>query len=52
MLIRFWRDDRAATAIEYSLIAGIIALAVVAGSTTIGTKLSAHYFGPVAAGLS
>ena len=52
MLILFWRDDRAATAIEYGLIAGLIALAVVAGATTIGTKLSSHYYGPVSAGLS
>ena len=49
-----WRSlhgDRAAvTAIEYALIAGIMAAAVVASVTAIGTDL-AHMFGTVAQGL-
>lgn len=52
MLIRFWRDDRAATTIEYCLIAGLIALAIVAGARTLGTKLSTKSYAPVATGLS
>ena len=52
VLLRFWLDDRGATAIEYGLIAGIIALSVVLGATAIGTKLQTRYFQPVANGLS
>ena len=52
MLIRFWRDRRGATAIEYCLIAGLVSLAVVAGATAVGTKLSADYFGKFGSALS
>ena len=37
---RFLRDDSGATAIEYGLIAGLIAVVVVTAITTIGTKLT------------
>jgi pilus assembly protein Flp/PilA len=37
---RFIRDDSGATAIEYGLIAGLIAVVVVTAITTIGTKLT------------
>ena len=37
---RFIRDDFGATAIEYGLIAGLIAVVVVTAITTIGTKLT------------
>ena len=33
-------DTRGATAIEYALIAGLIAVVIVTGVTAIGTKLS------------
>lgn len=52
MLIRFWRDARATTAIEYCLIAGIVSIAVVAGATSIGTKLANNYYGKIGANLS
>jgi pilus assembly protein Flp/PilA len=39
----FLRDTRGATAIEYALIAGFISILVVAGATSIGTKLSASF---------
>ncbi len=52
VLLRFWLDDRGATAIEYGLIAGFIALSVVLGATAIGTRLQTRYFQPVANGLS
>ena len=52
MLIRFWRDDRAATAIEYCLIAGFISIAIVAGAMAVGTKLANNYYGKIASGLS
>lgn len=40
ILFRLVRDGSGATAIEYSLIAGLIALVIVAAVTTIGTKLT------------
>lgn len=52
MLIRFWRDARAATAIEYCLIAGLVSLAIVTGATSIGIKLASDYFGKFGAALS
>jgi pilus assembly protein Flp/PilA len=39
-LLRFARDESGATAIEYGLIAGLIALVIVAGVTLVGTRLS------------
>lgn len=39
----FLRDRSGATAIEYCLIAGFIALAIVAGATTLGVKLNAKF---------
>ncbi len=52
MLSRFWRDNRAATAIEYCLIAGFISILIVTGALSIGTKLNANYYGKVGAGLN
>lgn len=39
VIARFIKDERGATAIEYGLIAGLIALAIVAGATALGTSL-------------
>jgi len=39
----FIRDEQAATAIEYSLIAGAIALAIIAVTKGIGTKLNTTF---------
>ena len=36
---RFLRDNTGVTALEYGLIAGLIALLIVGGVTTIGTNL-------------
>jgi pilus assembly protein Flp/PilA len=36
-------ENRGATAIEYALIAGLIAVVIVAGVTAIGTKLSGFF---------
>lgn len=41
--IRFLRDERAATAIEYSLVATGIALAILAAVNGLGTKLNTSY---------
>lgn len=36
----FWNDEEGATAIEYGLIAGLIAVAIIAGASTLGTNLN------------
>jgi pilus assembly protein Flp/PilA len=51
LLIRFAGDATAATAIEYGLIAGLIALVIIGAVTTIGTRLSSK-FNIIAANLS
>lgn len=38
-LLRFWRDEEGATAIEYGLIAGLIAVVLVTALTVLGTDL-------------
>ena len=39
-MARFLKDQSGATAIEYGLIAVLISIALIAGATTIGGKLS------------
>jgi pilus assembly protein Flp/PilA len=51
LLSRFSQDQSGATAIEYGLIAGLIAVVIIAAITTVGTKLSAK-FNVIAANLS
>lgn len=43
ILARFAKDESGATAIEYGLIAALIALAVIGGATTIGSQLKATF---------
>jgi len=40
ILKSFARDQSGATAIEYALIAGLIALVIIAGVKNVGTKLT------------
>jgi len=40
---RFIRDESGATAIEYGLIAALIAVVIITGVTAVGTKLSAVF---------
>ncbi|RDI12974.1 Flp family type IVb pilin [Comamonas sp. AG1104] len=42
-IIKFWRDEEGATAIEYGLIAGLIAVGIIASVTNIGTQLKALF---------
>ena len=42
-IIKFWRDEEGATAIEYGLIAGLIAVGIIASVSTIGEKLAAIF---------
>jgi pilus assembly protein Flp/PilA len=48
---RFIKDQSGATAIEYGLIAGLIAVVIIAAVTKVGTALSAK-FGQVSANLT
>jgi pilus assembly protein Flp/PilA len=48
-LVRFIKDESGATAIEYSLIAGLIGIAIITAVTSVGTEVS-NSFDSVAAG--
>jgi pilus assembly protein Flp/PilA len=43
MFSRFVRDESGATAIEYGLIAALIAVVVIGAVTTVGSKLSGTF---------
>lgn len=38
-LKQFWHDEQGATAIEYGLIAGLIAVVIIAALTALGTDI-------------
>jgi len=40
MLTRFFKDESGATAIEYGLIAALVAVAIIAALTLLGSSLS------------
>jgi pilus assembly protein Flp/PilA len=40
---RFMKDESGATAIEYGLIAGLIAVVIIGALTTLGTKLGTKF---------
>ena len=43
LLTRFAQDDSGATAIEYGLIAGLIAVGIIVAATTLGGSLSSLF---------
>jgi pilus assembly protein Flp/PilA len=43
LISRFVRDESGATAIEYGLIAALIALAIITAVSLVGTKLSTTF---------
>ena len=43
LVTRFANDESGATAIEYGLIAALIAVVTIAGLTTLGTTLNSRY---------
>ncbi len=45
LFARFVKDESGATAIEYGLIAALVAVAAIAGMTLVGTKLEALFQG-------
>ncbi len=51
VLLRFWRDEEAATAIEYAIIAVGVSVVIVASVNAIGTSLKGLY-NNVSTGLS
>ena len=40
---KFWKNESGATAIEYGLIAALIAVVIITGVTAVGTKLSTTF---------
>ena len=42
-LIKFLKDEEGVTAIEYGLIAALIACAIIAGATTLGNTLNTKF---------
>jgi pilus assembly protein Flp/PilA len=42
-MIRFFKNEEGATAIEYGLIAALISVAAIAAMTSVGTQLSAVF---------
>jgi pilus assembly protein Flp/PilA len=45
LMNRFAKDESGATAIEYGLIATLIAVAMIVGATALGTRLNAVFNG-------
>lgn len=43
LLKRICLDNQGATAIEYALIAGLIAMAIIGGATAVGTQLDSGF---------
>ena len=43
LISRFVRDEKGATAIEYGLIAALIAVVIITGVTAVGTNLSSTF---------
>ncbi len=43
IISRFLKDQSGATAIEYGLIAGLIAVVIITSVTAIGTRLTAKF---------
>ncbi len=39
----FYRDEAGVTAVEYGLIASLVALAIILGATALGTQLNALF---------
>jgi len=45
-------DCGGTTAIEYSMIAGLVSIAIIAGLTAIGTTIASNFFGPIVGALA
>lgn len=40
LILAFWQEEDGGNAIEYALIAALVAIAIVAGATALGTELN------------
>ena len=52
MIKRFLKEEEGVTAIEYGLIAALIAIVIIAGITSIGITLNDKYYNTVASEIS
>ncbi len=52
LIKQFLRDNRAATSIEYAMIAALISIAIVVGARAVGIAISTKFYGPLATNLS
>jgi pilus assembly protein Flp/PilA len=43
LVVRFLKDESGATAIEYGLIAALIAVAIIGGARALGTRVGATF---------
>lgn len=44
-MMKFWQDESGATAIEYGLIAALIAVAIIGGASALGGSISGLFTG-------
>lgn len=51
LVLHFLSAESATTAIEYALIAGGISIFVLAAVQSVGTQLSANFYGPISSAL-
>jgi pilus assembly protein Flp/PilA len=51
LLNRLAGDESGVTAIEYGLIAALVVIGIISAVTTIGTTISADFFGPIGSAL-
>ncbi len=51
LFVRFVNDEFGATAVEYALLASLIAIAIIGGATTLGTTIGTK-FGEIATSIN
>ena len=52
LLIRFVAEESGLTAVEYALIAGLMALGIIVSVSSVGTTISTKFYGPLSNGFS
>lgn len=52
MFRKLLADQRAATAVEYCLLAMFLSITIVVGARAIGTSMSNNMYGPIASNLN
>jgi pilus assembly protein Flp/PilA len=52
LVIRFLRDTKATTAMEYALIGALIAVVIITAVKAVGSNIQAKFFGPISNNLS